>query len=136
MKKLLLIGLIIVLISCRNRNGVIPYVPFEIYINIQNPQYNALNGIGGWVYANGGSRGLIIFRSDLNTFVALDRHSTYKPEKPCAIVFVDSNNITATDTCSGAVFQLRDGSPMSGPATVGLQQYRTSFDGNIIRIWN
>ncbi len=136
MKKLLLIGLLLAFYACRNRDGVIPYVPFDININIQNPQYNKLNGLGGWVYVSAGSRGLIVFRSDFNTFVALDRHSTYKPERTCAIVFVDDNNITATDTCSGSVFQLMDGSPMNGPATIGLQQYRTSFDGNIIRIWN
>lgn len=136
MKKSLFIILLLAFSACRNRNGVIPYVPFEIYVNIQNPQYNTLNGIGGWAYVNEGSRGLIVFRSDLNTFMAYDRHSTYKPERTCAIVFVDNNNITATDTCSGSVFQLIDGTPIDGPATIGLQQYRTSFDGNIIRIWN
>lgn len=129
--------LLLLLISCNPRRELIPFVPVNVFINIQDPQYNALMGITGWVYVEGGSRGIIVYRSDLNTFVAMDRHSTFKPENPCGGVVVDNNNITATDTCSGAVYQLMDGAPFSGPSEYGLQLYRTQFDGvNILRIFN
>lgn len=108
----------------------------DIYLNLQNPEYQKLNGIGSWVYTNGGSRGIIVFRSDVNTFSAYDRHCTYDSESSCAKVSVDASNLHAEDTCCDSRFQLIDGSPVAGPAPRALKAYKTSFDGNIVHIWN
>lgn len=134
--KILLFCLIIVSFSCRRQDDRIPLVPVNEFVNIQNPQYQSLNGIGGWAYVPGGARGLIVFRLDAEQFLAYDRNCTYDPSESCATVIVESNNITVKDTCCKSTFQLIDGTPMGGPATLGLQQYNTSFDGNIIRVWN
>ena len=68
--------------------------------------------------------------------MAYDRHCTYKSSNSCSKVDVDENSIYAVDTCCDSKFQLLDGNPVDGPAPIGLQQYNTSFDGNIIQIWN
>ena len=138
MKGKYLFGLLVllVIVSCRRENNIIPAVPVNEFVNIQNPSYQSLNGIGGWSYVTGGVRGLLVFRLDADQFLAFDRNCTHDPAEACATVVVGDNNITATDTCCNSVFQLIDGSPIGGPATLGLRQYNTSFDGNIISIWN
>jgi nitrite reductase/ring-hydroxylating ferredoxin subunit len=122
------------MLGCRQNNRPIPNVPVDLAINIQNPEYQTLYGVGSWVYVSGGSKGIIIFRASAEEFKAYDRHCTYQPDSECALAEVEDNNLVAT--CCGSSFQLLDGSPISGPATIGLQQYNTSFDGNIIRVWN
>lgn len=123
-------------LGCRQNNRPIPEVPVNIAINIQNPEYQTLYGVGNWVYISGGSKGIIVFRESTEQFRAYDRHCTYQPENTCSRVSVSDNNLVAVDTCCNSGFQLLDGAPISGPATIGLQQYNTSFDGNIIRVWN
>lgn len=137
MKKLVLLFIGTILFSsCKQNKSFIPFVAVNVVINIQDPAFQKLNGIGGWAYAEGGSKGLIIFKSDFDKFMAYDRHCTYKPSNSCSKVNVDENGILAIDTCCLSKFQLIDGNPIEGPAAVGLQQYNTSFDGNIIQVWN
>lgn len=132
----LLLITIISCFSCRKNSSFIPDIPVQLVLNTLDPQYQNLNGIGGWSYVEGGSRGIIVFRSDFNEFKAYDRHCSYEPEKSCAQVSIKDNNLLAEDSCCASVFQLIDGLPIDGPATRGLQQYNTSFDGNIIQVWN
>ncbi|MFT6716852.1 MAG: nitrite reductase/ring-hydroxylating ferredoxin subunit [Saprospiraceae bacterium] len=122
--------------SCSKTNSFIPNVPVQLVLNTLDPQYQNLNGIGGWSYVDGGSRGIIVFRSDFNEFKAYDRHCSFEPENSCGKVSVSDNNLFAEDSCCSSQFQLIDGLPVNGPATIGLQQYNTSFDGNIIQVWN
>ena len=57
--------LFISITSCRNQYDGIPNVNVDVYINIQNPQYQNLAGLGNWSYVNGGSKGIILFNLDL-----------------------------------------------------------------------
>jgi nitrite reductase/ring-hydroxylating ferredoxin subunit len=137
MQKSILFSFILVLIlSCNQNKSFIPYVQVNTVVNTQDPQYQKLNGIGGWAYVEGGSKGIIVFRVDVEKFMAYDRHCTYQSSNSCSKVHVDENSIYAIDTCCDSKFQLIDGNPIEGPAPVGLQQYNTSFDGNIIQIFN
>ncbi|MCX6182581.1 MAG: hypothetical protein NT150_11715 [Bacteroidetes bacterium] len=123
-------------LSCNKDNSYIPYVPVNIQINLQNPDYFPLKTVGGWVYITGGSKGIIVYRADVDNFNAYDRHCTYKPEESCSKVDVDNGTLTALDTCCSSKFQLFDGSVLKSPATRSLQQYQTSYDGNILSINN
>lgn len=141
MRNLFLINLLFIVLSfgCRKNNqnaNPIPYVPVNITLYASNPDFQPLNAIGNFIYINGGSRGIIVYRKSLEEFVALDRHSTYESEKACAIVTVEANNVTAIDDCSGSRFLISDGSVVEGPAVYPLVSYPTSFDGNVLRITN
>jgi nitrite reductase/ring-hydroxylating ferredoxin subunit len=141
MRNLFLIHLffIVLFFGCRKNNqnvNPIPYVPVNITLYASNPDYQPLNAIGNYIYVNGGSRGIIVYRKSLEEFVALDRHSTYESEKACAIVTVEANNVTAIDDCSGSRFLISDGSVVEGPAVYPLVSYPTTFDGNVLRITN
>lgn len=131
----LLISCLIVL-GCRDQYEGIPDVNIDVYINTLDPNYQQLAGIGSWAYTSGGSKGIIVFHYDFNKYAAYDRHCTYDSKNTCSKIGADDNNIYATDSCCGSKFQLLDGVPIQGPASLPLKKYNTSFDGNIIHIWN
>lgn len=123
---------ILVFISCRkNRNqDNAPIIPVDIYVNLNLPSNQALNIAGGWAYAQGGIKGVIIYRRGMDEFVAFDRNCTYNSENSCGMATVDSNNVLINCTCDGSVYNIFDGSVNEGPATVPLRQYNATYDGS------
>lgn len=114
----------------------IPLVDTNISISINDPAYSRLTTVGGWEYLTGGSRGILVYRITTSEFKAYDRHCTFQPSSTCALISVAANNITASCDCCGSKFSLLNGSVTSPPANSPLQEYRTYFDGNILRITN
>jgi hypothetical protein len=141
MKQLLVIsfGLLLLSSKCNNQNQhPVPFVPVDITIDIQLPSYSNLQGVGGWTYLNGGSRGIIVYRKAIDEFVAFDRHAPSDPEGSCPIaLYPDNQNfLQLIDSCNNAVFSLYDGSPVSN-SIFGLRQYATQFNGNnLLRVYN
>jgi hypothetical protein len=124
------------LVSCQRNNTLIPYVPVDVYININNPSYYTLQAIGGWVYYPAGSKGLIIYRRTTDEIVAYDRHSTYMPDNNCTIAVDSATYTTVVDPCSGTTWLLYDGSITNGPGAFPMHGYRSFFDGTIVHITN
>lgn len=123
--------------SCERSNpSGIPYVPVNYQLTVSNPEFAPLLAVGGWLYIGGGSRGIIIYRATPDQFMAFDRHCTFQVDDNCRVV-VDDTDITAFDSeCCESKFLLVDGAPIDGPANIGLHQYNTQFDGNILSIFN
>ena len=96
MRALLFLSCLILLSSSKcdkGKQNPIPYIPFDITIDIQLPSYNQLQGVGGWNYVVGGSRGIIVYRRGIDEFVAFDRHSPVDPDGTCFLpLFPDSQN--------------------------------------------
>ncbi len=116
----------------------VPYIPFDITIDLNLPSYSPLMGVGSWAYINGGSKGIIVYRRSIDEFIAFDRHSPADPDGICEYpLFPDPQNfLLLKDSCSSAVFSLYDGSPISG-SNYGLRQYATSYNGsNLLRVFN
>ncbi|MGB0882574.1 MAG: hypothetical protein ACPGSO_06440, partial [Vicingaceae bacterium] len=61
----------------------IPLVNVNSTIYTNNPAFNKISVPGTWMYINGGSRGIIIYRASTEEFKAYDRHCTYEPENSC-----------------------------------------------------
>lgn len=125
--------------KCNNLNQhPVPFVPVDVTIDIQLPSYSDLQGVGGWTYLNGGSRGIIVYRKGIDEFVAFDRHSPADIDGSCpAPLFPDDQNfLQLIDSCNNATFSLYDGSSISG-SNYGLRQYATQFNGNnLLRVYN
>lgn len=122
----------------KNKQHPVPYIPFDMQINISLPSYSNLMGVGGWAYVYGGSRGIIVYRRAIDEFVAFDRHSPADPDALCDLpLYPDNDNfLTLIDSCNNATFSLYDGSPISN-SEWGLRQFQTQFDGNTnLRIYN
>ena len=126
------------LTSCKEKEVYpIPNVPVNITLNLDLPSYQNLNAPGGWVYVDGGSRGIVVYRN-FDEFVALDRHSTYESNKDCAIVSIDTiNAFILNDSCSTSQYNIIDGTVVTGPAKWGLKRYQTNWDGAYtVQIYN
>ena len=131
------ISLIFILLTgCNTNTSEIPNIPVDIYIYPSQPLYFELNAIGGWMYINGGVRGIIVYRKSLNEFIALERNCSFDPFEECATVYVDQSNIFATDSCCQSQFLILDGQVINPPAILPLKQYNTYYDGNMLHIYN
>lgn len=132
-------GFLLLSSKCNNQNqNPVPLVPVDVTIDIQLPSYSNLQGVGGWTYLNGGSRGIIVYRKGIDEFVAFDRHSPADVSGTCPLpLYPDSQNfLQLKDSCNNAVFSLYDGSPVSN-SIYGLRQYATQFNGNnLLRVYN
>jgi Rieske Fe-S protein len=79
----------------------------------------------------------LIYRKTQNEFMAYDRTCTYLPADANETVSVETNNtLIASDAHCGSKFQITDGTVNKGPATLPLKTYQTSFDGNLLHIYN
>lgn len=122
--------------SCQKDEDRIPYVPVNIYIDINNANYNDLNAIGGYVYLTGGFKGLIVYRASYESFVAIERACPYHPNGDCERLTVESSGLTISDSVCGSRFIITDGSVVNGPAKKPAATYHTFYDGFYIRIYN
>lgn len=128
--------LIFVAACKKDNNSGVPATLVNMNLYINNPSYINLANIGGWVYVPGGVRGIIVYRASSSEFKAYERNCTYQSADPCATVYVDATDILAVDSCCKSKFLLVDGSVSQGPAGLGLRTYNTSFDGNVVHIYN
>jgi nitrite reductase/ring-hydroxylating ferredoxin subunit len=120
----------------KDQNTNIPLVSVNYTIYTNDPAYNAVTVPGSWMYLNGGSRGILLYRASNLGFIAYDRHCTYDSNNSCAQVAVDPSNIIVIDDCCASEFLITDGSVIRNPASLPLKKYRTSFDGSVLRIFN
>lgn len=138
MRTKLIIGVLLILFlgsSRCNRNRVIPFVPVDFEINLNLPAYQALTAPSGWLTVSGGSRGILIYRLNLDEFIAYDRHSTYDIDAACQIT-VGEDNILLNDPCSNSQWLIIDGSVVQGPAELPLQRYQTFWNPPVLRVLN
>ena len=134
MKKIILL-IALLLLGCENEVDNFPQVDVNLNLYINNPEFFNIETPGGWIYLNGGVAGILLYRKNLDEFIAYDRASTYDPIADCAIT-VDSDNIILKDPCSESQFLITDGSVIQGPASQGLKRYNTNFYGNNLSIFN
>ena len=130
---------LLMITSCnKNSNHPVPNIPFDITINMTLPSYSALNGVGGYAFVNGGSKGIIVYRRGIDDFVAFDRHSPADIAGSCTQPLTpdDDNFLVLIDSCNNASFSLYDGSPILN-SDFGLRMYATAWNGNeSLRIFN
>ena len=124
--------------SCTKQqpHDTIPNVAVDVYIDVNSTLYLQLNTVGGWLYLTGGYKGILVYRVSEDEFVAYDRACPYDPLVQESRLQMDIGNLTVVDTVCKSKFVILDGSIVEGPATVPLKRYRTTFDGNILHIFN
>lgn len=129
----ILLGMLLGFTACNKKDDTsseVPNTTVNLSININTPAYNSLANINGIAYiSNEGYRGLILYRYSSTTILAYDRTCTYDLPDGNGIVSSLSDG-TATCADCGSVYNLNDGSVYSGPTTLGLKKYNTSFNSN------
>ena len=128
----------LVLVSCKKENPqlTIPEVYVNFFINPNSTEYLELNSPGGWVTVTGGYRGILIYRLTLEEFFAYERTCPWDPGEEGARIEVEESGITVVCPVCGSKYILLDGSPFEGPSTYLLKQYRTTYDGSLLYVYN
>ena len=134
MKKIILL-VVLLHLGCENEVYDFPQVDVNLNLYINNPEFFNIEAPGGWIYLNGGVAGILLYRKNLDEFIAYDRASTYNPVADCGIT-VDLDNIILKDPCSDSQFLITDGSVIQGPASQALKRYNTNLYGNNLSIYN
>ena len=142
---LIVILLLITFNSCRkeeiNPNDTRAYINFTIDPN--STFYQELNTVGGWMYltADPPSRGIIVYRMTQNEFLAYDRIPPNEPDRccednECTRLIVGEYYPMAYDECNDISYLLLNGSIVEGDGKWPLIQYQTTYNGQLLRIFN
>lgn len=133
--------------SCKDTvNSTDFFTPVQVYININLdlPTYVALSLPQGYVYEAAGNRGVIVYRTIFNEYVAFDRTCPHNPTDACSYVSMDSTSAyyacgqynPGWKGCCNSKFDPATGNPLSGPARRALKQYYVKQDGRNLLITN
>lgn len=139
-----LAAIILVGWSCKKEDDPLPYAVVNIRIEPNSTLYINLNTVGGYEYitAELPSRGIIVYRLSTNEFLAFERTCPHDPdaccseENGCSRLIVEESGLIVKDNCCESTYLILDGSNVEGPSNKPLKQYRTSYDGRILHIFN
>lgn len=134
--------------SCsKAKNDVIPDVYVNFTLDINDPEFINLTAIGSdtvdaktnnWGSGAAGfdGNGIILYNGG-DAFYAYDRTCPHDYEVNGLSVRVTIDFTIATCPKCGTVYSLAaSGTPSSGVGRYPLKNYRTSFDGRFLRVWN
>jgi nitrite reductase/ring-hydroxylating ferredoxin subunit len=144
--------LLVLLYSCKkNKNDVIPNVYIDFTINLNDPEFISLTSVGESVTVNRNtnnfgvraagfaSNGIIIHRG-IDEFFAYDRtcpHDYALNESAIKIEIDKSSSMFAVcPECKTKYGLPVNGTPVEGAGRYPLKNYKTSFDGRYLRVWN
>ncbi|MGN0033961.1 MAG: hypothetical protein ACI358_09345 [Candidatus Limimorpha sp.] len=127
------------LVSCNYKpsNPNEPDISINFTINPNSMEYFELNTVGGYIYieAEYPSYGIIIYRKNIDEFMAYDRiPPNYPFDCENNRLFVDYPFVM--DTCKGYEYLILDGSIVKGGSGYPLVQYFTEYDGTNLRVYN
>lgn len=136
--KIFIVVLIVGAFSCRNKEEQLigetaPYIDITLFLS--NQENLPLQFDRGYVYVDGGIKGVIVYRENASDYRAFDRVCTYHVGDSCALVSVDSSSFFMRDPCCGSQFDF-SGGVTQGPANRPMVRYTTYLQGNTLRILN
>ncbi len=144
-------ALLVILSSCNKKNDVIPDTYVNFTLNLNDPEFVSLSGFGGSVTVNSqtnnygpGAAGYdgngIIICFGVEEFYAYDRtcpHDYVVNSLSVKVNIDPSNSTIAICPKCGTKYGLTvGGTPASGVGRYPLKNYKTSFQGNYVTVWN
>ena len=142
MRHLFVLTLIFLMVASackKNQISDFPNVNVDQYVYLNNPSTFDLNAPGGWIYETGGFKGIVVVRrfvnNDQDDFAAFDRACPEHYDQDCSRLEVSGDDLFMKCSCNGEKYLLFDGSPSDG-ASLGMKQYRTTFNNNVLHISN
>ena len=142
MNRLLIIALILLVFSCNKDDDASSNCNFLLNVgvntslNLNLPQYNALNFVSNPVYVpNQGNGGIIVMNTGTG-FAAYDAADPNHAQNPCSILSIDG--IEGTCGCADEnTYSLFTGQPLGNSnLPCGLKAYRAQLNGEILLITN
>ncbi|VAV84522.1 hypothetical protein MNBD_BACTEROID02-1050 [hydrothermal vent metagenome] len=139
MKKIISVFLLILSLSCADNNidpnNILPNIPVNQTVFLNNPEFIDLQVVGGWAYAQGGISGMIIYHYSINGYIAFDRAAPHISPKSCSQMIV-KNSIKMFTPCDESEFNLLNGAPLTDGVNYPAKQYRVVVNGNTLQITN
>jgi len=145
---LITLALTFIIGSCNKNNDVIPDVYVDFTLDLNDPEFLDLSSLGGsaivdektnnWgIRAAGYDQNGIIIYSGLDEFYAYDRTCPHDYSVSGASIKINVDFIKAIcPSCSTSYELAAYGTPASGVGRYPLKNYKTSFDGRFVRVWN
>jgi uncharacterized Zn-finger protein len=148
---LIAVTFVFLLSSCNKKNDVIPDTYVNFTLNLNDPEFINLSAFGGsvtvdsrtnnWGTAAAGYNGNgIIICFGVEEFYAYDRTCPwdYVTNSHSVKVNIDPGNSTIAicPECGTKYGLTVGGTPASGVGRYPLKNYRTSFQGNYVTVWN
>jgi len=132
-QKAALILVFLFFLSCSDDNNdpnqILPIVPVNETIFLNNPEFINLQVVGGWSYAQGGISGLIIYHSGINTYLAYERSAPHLTPRACSQMKV-VNGLVMVCPCDESEFNILNGAPLTEGVKYAARQYRVQVAGN------
>lgn len=150
LRKFLLILLVSLLIAgCNKREKhLVPDVPTDFVINLDDPRFIDLNAVGnsvivtssywGNLSAGYSNHGFIVYRAGQDEFYAFDRTCTFEEQLDEAVNFDSLSIFNVKCPNCGSVYVLPSLAypDKDGPATYPLKQYHAEYSGNTVWVHN
>ena len=131
-KKFLVVLLLPILFACNDDSNefrdLLPDIPVNKTIFLNNPEFIDLQIVGGWAYTSGGISGIIIYHSGINTYLAYERSAPHLSPQACSQMVV-KNSLTMECACDDSVFNILNGAPMTEGVRYSARQYRVLNTG-------
>ena len=110
-------------------NQILPNVPVNETIFLNNPEFINLQVVGGWAYAQGGISGLILYHSGINNYLAFERSAPHLSPQACSQMKV-VNGLVMVCPCDQSEFNILNGAPLTEGVNYPARQYRVQVTGN------
>jgi nitrite reductase/ring-hydroxylating ferredoxin subunit len=147
---LIIVLTVISLTSCKkSKYDVIPDVYVDFTIDLNDPEFFVLNAAtnskivtsltNNWGARSAGydNNGIIVYRSAMDEFYAYDRTCPHDYVTNGLSVKVNVDFLNAICPKCSTNYSLEiGGTPVSGPGRYPLKNYKTSFNGQFVRVWN
>ena len=138
MKNLLLSFLFFGILSCGesdDNNQFLPNIPVNFTINLNLAEGIDLQVPGGSkVFLNEGIRGVVVFRQNIDLFVAFELACPHIELQSCSTMTVGA--LFMTCPCDESRFQLTNGAPENGNINESARFYGVTKNGNILTVSN
>ena len=150
LRKFLLILLISLLIAACNKKEkhIVPDVPTDFVIDLNDPRFIDLNSIANSVIINSSywgslsagynNHGIIVYRAGQDEFYAFDRTCTFEEQLNEAVDLDIPTDLTAECPNCGSKYTLPSLAypDKDGPATYPLKQYYDEYSSNTVWVHN
>ncbi|MDR2011233.1 MAG: hypothetical protein LBQ22_12210 [Bacteroidales bacterium] len=130
------IFILTILPSCEDSGERIPYVPVNIIIYPDLPEYNTIKTPMNHIYLNGGYAGIIVYCEYADSYKAYERNCPHNPSHPDAILDVDSTNLFMVCRECKSKFSILYGNKVDGPAKNPVVEYKTTLFNSALYITN
>jgi nitrite reductase/ring-hydroxylating ferredoxin subunit len=119
-----------------DQNNLLPYVMVNETINLSNPEFINLQVPGGWAYANGGIKGIILYNINGNSFKAYERSCPHLAPSACTRMTVEQS-FKMKCPCDQSEFNILNGAPLTTNINYVTREYKaTLINTNTLKITN